>query len=340
MDDDEEYFIHSIVGHRWQPRPDAAPDLLYKLKWAGYATTTFEPLDNIPDDVPSYSKLICTYNQKFLHNVCHNCGGEYAFATSEDLNNHLLVCSPTNSTHLTIATSHNEADGQLGSPFVDGRSLDIPHATSTEESMNLQTERPTLSAPLSYRELVDIDLASLNTTKQRAYVNYPSLNDGNSWSVFQEAVVLHLTTLLKSLEHLRPCERVIKFAHYLYHFSAEYFGVIETVHERKSQMKSTGKDPNIEALKKARKDVNTLTKLWRHETRLPRQTRDQDVLHALQCAQKICSSPSMSGFSILVAMNKCRLRSRTTNCGATHSSRYWLWSRWLILVKVCYGPLN
>ena len=31
-------------------------------------------------------------------------------------------------------------------------------------------------------------------------------------------------------------------------------------------------------------------------------------------------SPSMSGFSILVALNKCRLRSGTTKGGAAHSS--------------------
>ena len=48
-------------------------------------------------------------------------------------------------------------------------------------------------------------------------------------------------------------------------------------------------------------------------------------------------SPAMSGFSILVALNKCRLRSGMANAGA--ASGLWLWSLWLILVRVCYGPV-
>ena len=107
----------------------------------------------------TYSKLLRTNNLGFLDHVCQSCSNGLTKPP---------VAVPTHSYYNTIgAKIFNPliAHGLRGSPFLDADSLVIPHATSTLQSVNLQTESAPLSAPLSYRESVDNKLNTTNNKK-------------------------------------------------------------------------------------------------------------------------------------------------------------------------------
>ena len=87
----EVYEIEQLVGHIWTKRQCGHYMIKYEIKWAKYAATTYEPLDNIPSNQAGCA-CVRAYNIANVEYVCKYCGYQRAFSTTSGLKRHIIGC--------------------------------------------------------------------------------------------------------------------------------------------------------------------------------------------------------------------------------------------------------